>query len=248
MIKTPQLSVNFIAVNISRFPYQLNKCFPKKMKAIWVKKYTVARCKKSCGIGYSWHSCSVTNGKPPFYSSFLKRNDMKLKTIIAVAAIGLLAACDPSYRATDTGVVVVPEATRQAFVDQYPDGINVVWSNYDPDVVIIHDWDLAGWPVIQTDDYAVRFDMGTDTYYAWYDNEGTWIGTAYVVKDYSTMPLSVRNSVTTLYPGYTITAVNKEFYRDRVAYEITLKNVNDSKVVVLTDMNGNVIKSKVKNP
>ena len=169
---------------------------------------------------------------------------MKLKTFIAVAVIGLFTACSSTYRATDTGVVISTDATR-AFQLQYPTAANVVWSSYDPNVVILNDWDLAGWTVIDANDYVVQFDMDNEKYYAWYDTNGEWIGTAYVVNDFTALPGMVRSTIDTKYPGYTISKVNKEFHKDRIAYEIVLKD-GDTKQVVLMDLNGVVLKSKMK--
>jgi hypothetical protein len=169
---------------------------------------------------------------------------MKLKTFLALAVIIFFTACSSTYRATDTGVVISTDASR-AFELQYPSATNVVWSSYDPNVVILNDWDMAGWTVIDADDYVVRFDMDNEKYYAWYDSNGEWIGTAYVVNDYTTLPDMVRSTINSKYPGYIISSVNKEFHKDRIAYEIVLKD-GDTKQVVLMDLNGVVLKSKMK--
>ena len=169
---------------------------------------------------------------------------MKLKTFLALAVIAFFTACSSTYRATDTGVVISTDASR-AFELQYPSATNVVWSSYDPNVVILNDWDMAGWTVIDADDYVVRFDMDNEKYYAWYDSNGEWIGTAYVVNDYTTLPDMVRSTINSKYPGYIISSVNKEFHKDRIAYEIVLKD-GDTKQVVLMDLNGVVLKSKMK--
>ena len=169
---------------------------------------------------------------------------MKLKIFIAVAVIGLFTACSSTYRATDTGIVISTDASK-AFDLQYPTATNVVWSSYDPNVVILNDWDLAGWTVIDANDYVVQFDMDNEKYYAWYDTNGEWIGTAYVVNDFTALPGMVRSTIDTKYPGYPISKVNKEFHKDRIAYEIVLKD-GDTKQVVLMDLNGVVLKSKMK--
>ena len=169
---------------------------------------------------------------------------MKLKTFFAVAVIGLFAACSTTYRATDTGVVISTDAAS-AFDLQYPNATNITWSMYDPDVVILNDWEMAGWTVIDTDDYVVQFDMDGEKYYAWYDSNGEWIGSAYAVTNFTSLPEMVRTELNTKYPGYTITNVNKEFHRDRIAYEVVLAN-GDSKQVVLMDLNGVVLRSKMK--
>jgi hypothetical protein len=169
---------------------------------------------------------------------------MKLRALIAVAVTALFAACSSTYRATDTGIVISPDASR-AFELQYPHASNVVWSTYDPKVVILNDWDMAGWSTIDADDYVVRFDLDNEKYYAWYDTNGEWIGSAYVVNDFTTLPDMVRSEIKSKYPGYTISSVNKEFHKDRIAYEFVLKDGN-TKQVVLMDLNGVVIKSKIK--
>jgi len=169
---------------------------------------------------------------------------MKLKTFIGVAVITFFTACSSTYKATDTGVVISTDALR-AFDLQYPTATKVAWSSYDPNIVILNDWDLAGWTVIDADDYVVQFDMDHEKYYAWYDTNGEWIGTAYVVNDFTTLPAMVRSTIDTKYPGYSISKVNKEFHKDRIAYEIVLKD-GDTKQVALIDLNGVVLKSKMK--
>ena len=169
---------------------------------------------------------------------------MKLKTFLAVAVIALFTACSSSYRATDTGVVVSPNATR-AFELQYPNAANVVWTSYDPDVVILNDWDITGWAVLDGDEYVVQFDMDNERHYAWYDSNGEWIGSAIVVNDYNTLPNMVRDAIRTKYPGYSISSVNKEFHKERIAYEVVLRD-EDTKQVALIDLNGVVLKSKMK--
>jgi hypothetical protein len=170
---------------------------------------------------------------------------MKLRNLIAVAALGTLAACETTYQATDTGMVTVSTETQRAFTDQYPNSSNVAWSYYDPNVVVLNVWELTGWPTLDASDYAVRFDMDGDNYYAWYDSDGTWVGTAYVVKDFNTLPSLVSTSVRNKYPMHTITHVNREYYSDRMLYEVVVKK-DDQKVVMLVDANGNVVKEKIK--
>ena len=170
---------------------------------------------------------------------------MKLRNFIAVAAIGLLTACTSTrYRATDTGVLI-PVATQRAFDYQYPNSMNIIWDNYDNSVVILNDWEMTGWTVLDADDYEVRFNMDGEKYYAWYDSDGNWVGTAYVVNDFNTLPGEVKHVINMQYATYTIAKANREFYNDKTAYEVVLKNP-ENKIVLLMDQNGNVIKSKTK--
>lgn len=94
-------------------------------------------------------------------------------------------------------------------------------------------------------DYVVRYDMDGENYYAWYDSDGSWVGTAYVVKDYTRIPAAINTSLTAQYPAYTITSVNREFHKDRKVYEIVMKK-EDAKLVLLVDDDGNIIKYKAK--
>ena len=169
---------------------------------------------------------------------------MKIMKFLAAAAI-VLAACESPYRATNT-VYLAPEGIRTSFVTQYPTASNVVWSHYDPTVVSIVDWELNGWQPLNESDYTVRFYQDNDEYYAYYDDNGDWVGTVYVLRDYHTMPVVINDAITTRYPGYTITTVNKEFQKDRVAYEVELKN-STTKVKLLVDSNGNIIKERSKS-
>ncbi len=176
---------------------------------------------------------------------------MKFRNLIAVAAIAGLAACSSPYKATDTSTtgttttVTVPATIQTSFTTQYPTAANVVWSKYDAAVTVPIDWEMAGWTTMDENDYLVRFDMDNENYYAWYDSDGNWIGSVYVVKDHSGLPAPVTTAINNKYAGYTITNVNREFQKDRMAYEIEMKK-DDQKVKMLVDADGNIIKEKVK--
>jgi hypothetical protein len=184
---------------------------------------------------------------------------MKFRNFFAVAAIAGLAACSSPYRATDTtttttdgtttttttGTVTVPATLETSFRTQYPNASNIVWSNYDAAVEVPIDWELTGWSTLDNQDYLVRFDLDNENYYAWYDSDGNWIGSAYIMKDHSGLPAPVSAVVNEKYAGYTIKSVNREFQKDRMAYEIEMEKDN-SKVKMLVDADGNVIKEKMK--
>jgi len=174
---------------------------------------------------------------------------MKWKTFLVVTVIAGLVACSTPYKATDTTTgtttVTVPAGTQTAFTTQYPTATNAVWSSYDTVSVAPIDWEMAGWTTMDADDYLVRFDMDNENYYAWYDSDGNWIGSAYVMKDPTQLPAPVNTAVTNKYAGYSISGVNREFQKDRIAYEIEMKK-DDSKVKLLVDADGNIIKEKMK--
>jgi uncharacterized membrane protein YkoI len=182
---------------------------------------------------------------------------MKCTHFLAVAAIAAFAACKPAYKATDTTTgttttttpsgttVIVPAGTQTAFTTQYPTASNVVWTNYDAGVVVPIDWEMAGWTTLDANDYLVRFDMDNENYYAWYDSDGNWIGSVYTMKDPTQLPAAVSTAVNNKYAGYTITDVDREFQKDRIAYEIEMKK-DDSRVKLLVDAEGNILKEKMK--
>jgi hypothetical protein len=169
---------------------------------------------------------------------------MKLKELLAVSAIAVIAACSSPYRATDTTVVVAPASVQTAFTTQYPTATNAVWASYDATMVPI-DWELTGWTTLDQGDYLVRFDMDNDYYYAWYDETGTWIGSAYVLRDISTLPAPITATINSQFAGYTVSSVNREFHKDRVLYEVEIKN-SSNKVKMLVDGEGNIVKQKSK--
>jgi hypothetical protein len=170
---------------------------------------------------------------------------MKLKILMFAASMAVLASCGPSYRVTDqpTVGIEVPASIQTAFTTQYPNATTVVWSTYDATLLPI-DWELSGWPAMDQGDYVVTYVVNTDKYYTWYDSDANWIGTAYVVNDFKSLPAAINTMINDKYAGYTIIAVNKEMQKDRMAYEIQLKN-GDSKAKLLVDENGNIIKQKM---
>lgn len=172
---------------------------------------------------------------------------MKFKTLLLAGGIGMLVACGrPAYQATDQSVgVYVPDMARASFMAEYPTATNIIWANYDGQVALPIDWEFSEWPAMDATDYVVKFDMNGDTYYGWYDSDGTWIGTAYVVADHASLPAAVTNTLNTQFSGYTISSVNKEFRKDRVAYEIEMKN-DTGKTKLLVDGNGTIIRQKTK--
>jgi hypothetical protein len=188
---------------------------------------------------------------------------MKLRNLFTiVAGVSVFAACNPSYKATDTSksatdstavstdatsttTVNVPEGTRTAFTTQYPTATNVVWVNYDTQAELPIDWEMTGWTALDADDYLVRFDMDNENYYAWYDNTGTWVGSAYALKDVTQLPEAVSKVINEKYAGYTVKSVNREFQKDKMTYEIELTKT-DGKAKVLVDSNGAIIKEKTK--
>lgn len=172
---------------------------------------------------------------------------MKLQILILAVGVAVLASCGPSYRVTNKSQVAtdtsrVPTAIQTSFTTQYPNVTDVVWSPYDVNNLPI-DWDLTGWPALEQGSYVATFNMNGDQYYAWYDANGNWIGSTYVVKDYKSLPGPVTAMINEKFSGYTIASVNSEMRKDKTAYEIQLKN-GDNKAKIVVDANGNIIKQK----
>lgn len=172
---------------------------------------------------------------------------MKLKILILIAGVAVLASCGPSFRVTDQSTVSkdtigVPTEIKAAFSTQYPTATNVVWSAYDASATPLVDWDLNGWTAGEGA-YLATFNLNNDTYYAWYAANADWVGTAYALSDYKTLPPAINTMLNDKFPGYTISSVSREMKKDHMAYELQLKN-GDSKTKVLVDDNGTIIKQK----
>ena len=171
---------------------------------------------------------------------------MKLQIISLAIATTLIVSCGPTkYGSTSSNAAYsTPTVITTSFQTQYPTATNVVWSSYDPAVVPV-DFELNGWSDLTPGDYMVKFDLDTEKYYAWYDAKGVWIGSAYVVSNYTTLPSAVNAVLNEKFNGYNIEMAQKELWKDRMAYEIRLKN-GDNKVKLLVDGNGNILKQKTK--
>jgi hypothetical protein len=176
---------------------------------------------------------------------------MKLQHLILAGGIALFASCDsPSniqsdYATTNASTtIVVPATTQTAFVTRYPTATNVEWLMYN-DVAVPIEWDLTDWPVLDNNDYVVRYNIDNTPYYTWYDSDGNWIGTTNVVNDFTTLPMAVQTTLSTKYAGYTISEVHAENWKNIMGYEIEMKRDNE-KVKLIVDTNGNILKEKVK--
>lgn len=175
---------------------------------------------------------------------------MKLKFLSLVAAAGLfVASCGTTYQTTSDNAaynVNVPMNIRGGFAASYPDATNVAWNSYDITTVPI-DWELTGWNTLDADDYTVSFDMRGNKYYAWYDANGNLVGSAYAISDYTNLPYAVNTLLQQKYNTYTIDAVQREMWGSQTAYEIKLKGTDESKIKLLVDSDGNIIKEKLKD-
>jgi len=149
----------------------------------------------------------------------------------------------PSADRTSPTSVSVPAGTQTAFTKQYPGATNVIWTSYDSLAAVPIDLRMAGWKSMDAEDHMVKFDLENENYYAWYDSDGNWVGSAYTMKDPTKLPAAVnaavKNAVKTKYAGYSITNVNREFQKDKEAYEIELKK-DAGKVKMLVNADGKI--------
>ena len=139
--------------------------------------------------------------------------------------------------------IVVPAVTLTAFTTQYPGATNVVWSSYDSLAQVPIDLRMAGWKKMDAEDHLVKFDLDNENYYAWYDSDGKWVGSAYNMTDFTKLPpavnTAVKNAIKTRYAGYTISNVNREFQKDKKTYEVELKK-DENKVRMLVNSDGKI--------
>jgi hypothetical protein len=175
-----------------------------------------------------------------------------MKKILMVFAIALfMASCGTTYTTTTTSenqAYDIPEALRTNFTVSYPSATNVTWQRYDAATTPI-DWELTDWPALGPNDYVVQFNLGNERYNAWYNTNGEWIGSAYAVTDHSVLPSAVHDLLRNQFAGYTIEKVEREFWKDKQAYELKLRSTSnaDEKVKLLVDANGTILKQKLKD-
>lgn len=190
---------------------------------------------------------------------------MKLKNWIFFAgAVMIISSCGENSSTTDTkpgdstasatattpdntsvdnrSIVEVPAATRTTFEQKYPGASDVTWNSYSEPYTTI-DWEWTGWPALDQNDYYVTYDWNGADYYAWYDQDGNWIGTTSVVSDYSTLPSAVNNTLKNQFNGYRVTSADKENDKNKEAYELELEKGSD-KLKVLITADGQVMKKK----
>jgi hypothetical protein len=149
---------------------------------------------------------------------------------------------NPSIDATATQSQT-PAVVEPVFSKQYPTAANAVWSNYDSLANVPIDMRLTGWKKLDKEDHMVKFDFEDETYYAWYDSNGKWIGSAYTMKDISKLPpkvqTAVQNAIKTRYVGYEISQVNRELQTGKSAYEVELAK-GDTEVRMLVTPAGKI--------
>jgi hypothetical protein len=143
-----------------------------------------------------------------------------------------------------SSVTVKPTvAIETAFTKQYANAANVVWANYDSLANVPIDMRLTGWKKMDSEDYMAKFDFNGETYYAWYDNNGKWIGSTSAMTDFTKLPAAVntavKNAMKTRYQGYTISQVNREFQTGSKTYEVELTK-DDSTVRMLVNSAGKI--------
>jgi Protein of unknown function (DUF2874). len=180
--------------------------------------------------------------------------------VITAAALALLSSCGnnegdktataDSTTTTTTAVtdnttvssVEVPATTRTSFETKYPQASNVRWEYHRPGVYDI-EWDWSGWPTVDTADYVANFNWEGSDYWAWYDQDGNWVGSVSRVHNNSALPTAVNNTLNSQYKDYTVVTIDKENDKNRTAYEIDLEKGTD-KVRILVDENGKILKKK----
>lgn len=173
---------------------------------------------------------------------------MKSKILGLVAAASLaVASCSTTYNSTSDNAaynVTVPETVRHNFAIAYPDATTVVWNSYDANNVPF-DWELTEWSPLSTNDYAVTFTMGNTNYQAWYNSNGTLVGTTSMVSN-NGLPYAVNTLLRNSYDTYTIDGIQKLERGTQTTYQIKLKGTDDSKLKLVVDANGNILKQKDK--
>ena len=172
---------------------------------------------------------------------------MKQKALVVVAAILFFAACKTTstYRASDTaGVVVTTTASETAFLAQYPNASNVVWTYYDPVLITPIDWQLTGWRALDANARMVHFNQDNGNYYVLYDRFGYRVASAQVLTDFTVIPSAVNEVLTLRYPAYTVTGLSRVTMTNNMAYEVEMKKMFYTARILIDD-SGNVIDQRL---
>lgn len=150
----------------------------------------------------------------------------------------------PAKDSSSSASATAPAAVESVFTKQYVGATNIVWSPYDSLAATPIDLRLTGWKKMDAEDHMVKFDYKDENYFAWYDNTGKWIGSAYTVKDLSKLPpavnTAVNNAIKSRYKEYNVSKVNREMQTGKKpVYEVELMK-DDSKVRMLVTSEGKI--------
>lgn len=182
------------------------------------------------------------------FSCTSKKDENKDNTTVAGTSETMPAnttpAPDPSMNTNNSAKanITVPEKVKTEFKTKYPKATNETWNRYDPNYDYSYDWDMTGWPKMDTSYYTVNYDYDGGDYWVFYTPNWEWMSTVEPVKS-TEVPDAVNKTLNAKYKNYTVESVNKENDKNREAYEIKLMNGQD-KMKVLIDSKGNVMKAK----
>jgi len=171
---------------------------------------------------------------------------MKYRAFLAAITMVALASCHSTYRATDATVVVgSSELQEKTFLVQYPNAANAVWVTYDPSMAAPIDWQLVGYTPLDASARLVHFSQDNQNYYVLYDRNGFRVASAYVLSDFTVMPVAVTDKLQILFPAYTVTGLSRVTLNDgRMAFEVEQKKWYYTARVLIDD-NGNVIDERL---
>jgi hypothetical protein len=178
---------------------------------------------------------------------FLNAHYMKFQFPFLIAVcITLFVSCGTTNNSSvsENAALGAPDRIQTVFSNQYPRANYITWNRYNANAPTIMDWEFAGWPAIDENNYTVRFTLDTFNYHAWYGDGGDWIGSAYVIRSAKTLPDAVNNTLKAQFGAYNFDSAVRELMKDDEAYEIKLKNGEANKLKLLIDENGNILKQK----
>ncbi len=158
----------------------------------------------------------------------------------------VVTTTENSYkRVKSVRAVEVAPVIQTKFVEKYPAAKEVEWTKFDQSMQPVDiEWDLTGWPVLDTSIYAANYTIDATDYWSWYTTSGDWISTVSTFSN-NNLPDAVNQTLQAQFAGYTVTSVSKENDKNRTAYEIKMEKGED-KMKALIDEAGNVMKKKGK--
>ncbi|MBL0128833.1 MAG: PepSY-like domain-containing protein [Flavobacteriales bacterium] len=143
-----------------------------------------------------------------------------IPTLLALAITASACAQKPA-------TIVVPEAVKAAFVEQFPKAEGTAWE------------------MESKTEYEAGFKMGGMKYSAVYSTEGKWMETEHKIK-VEALPEGVRKSLAVNYPDHKIEGAELSETPDGTVFEVDLEKGKDELEVVF-NADGKVLKSKVED-
>ncbi|MBK7385133.1 MAG: PepSY-like domain-containing protein [Flavobacteriales bacterium] len=142
-----------------------------------------------------------------------------IPTLLALAVTASACAQKPA-------TIVVPEAVKAAFAEQFPKAEGTAWE------------------MESKTEYEAGFKMGGMKYSAVFTAEGKWMETEHKIKT-DALPETVKKAIATNYADHKVEGAEQVERADGTFYEVDLEK-GETEIEVLFNADGKVMKTKVE--